>query len=97
MKVVGFNLRHEDEAHLQRLSAKLGWNRSQIVRELLARAVVQGPSVSVVYHRPCQQNWKRPMSNRVPKQRWPRNSRSLSHQVVCSNGVTAHGDDHDEQ
>ena len=48
MKVVGFNLRQEDEAHLQQLSAKLGWNRSQIVRELLARAVAQGPSVAVV-------------------------------------------------
>ena len=48
MKVVGFNLRQEDEAQLQRLSAKLGWNRSQIVRELLARAIVQGPSVDVV-------------------------------------------------
>ncbi len=48
MKVVGFNFRREDEEHLQRLSTKLGWNRSQIVRELLARAVVKGPSVNVV-------------------------------------------------
>jgi hypothetical protein len=48
LKVVGFNFRQEDEAHLQRLTAQLGWNRSQIVRELLARAVVQGPSVNVV-------------------------------------------------
>jgi hypothetical protein len=48
LKVVGFNFRQEDEAHLQRLSAKLGWTRSQIVRELLARAVVEGPSVDVV-------------------------------------------------
>jgi Ribbon-helix-helix protein, copG family len=47
MKVTGFNLRREDEETLQQLSAKLGWNRSQIIRELLARAVVQGPSVDV--------------------------------------------------
>ena len=48
MKVVGFCFGDADEAHLQRLSAELGWNRSQIIRELLARAVVQGPRVSVV-------------------------------------------------
>ena len=48
MKVTGFNLRREDEDTLQQLSAKLGWNRSQIIREFLARAIVQGPSIDVV-------------------------------------------------
>jgi hypothetical protein len=48
-KVVGFVLREQDEAHLQRLSTKLGWTRSQIVRELLARAVVEAePGIRVV-------------------------------------------------
>ena len=47
MKVTGFNLRQEDEETLQQLSATLGWNRSQIIRELLARAVVQGPNIDV--------------------------------------------------
>jgi Ribbon-helix-helix protein, copG family len=48
-KIVGFSLEQEDEAHLQQLTAKLGWNRSQIVRELLRRAVIEGqPSISVV-------------------------------------------------
>ena len=47
MKVTGFNLRQEDEETLQQLSATLGWNRSQIIRELLARAVVHGPSIDV--------------------------------------------------
>jgi hypothetical protein len=57
MKVTGFNLRREDEETLQQLSAKLGWNRSQIIRELLARARVQGPSVDVVL--PLQGELKR--------------------------------------
>jgi hypothetical protein len=49
LKIVGFNLGHEDEAHLQQLTARLGWTRSQIVRELLRRAVIEGqPSVKAV-------------------------------------------------
>jgi hypothetical protein len=48
LKVTGFNFTPEDERRLQQLTAQLGWTRSQIVRELLARAVVQGPSVNVV-------------------------------------------------
>jgi hypothetical protein len=51
LKVVGFNFRQEDEEHLKQLAAKLGWNRSQIIRELLARAVVQGPQVTVELER----------------------------------------------
>ena len=48
MKVVGFTFRPEDEVNLKRLRLTLGWNGSQIVRELLARAVVQTqPTVSV--------------------------------------------------
>jgi hypothetical protein len=47
MKMAGFTLGQEDEAHLRQLTSKLGWNRSQIIRALLARAVVQEPSVDV--------------------------------------------------
>jgi hypothetical protein len=47
-KVVGFNFRPEDEQILDKLVKQLGWNRSQVMRELLSRAVVQEPSVVVV-------------------------------------------------
>jgi hypothetical protein len=48
VKVTGFNFTPEDKARLQRLTAQLGWNRTKLIRELLLRAVVQGPSVDVV-------------------------------------------------
>jgi hypothetical protein len=48
VKVVGFMFRDEDEAHLQRLSAQLGWNRSQVIRALLRQAVVQEPTIRVM-------------------------------------------------
>ena len=49
MKVVGFNFREQDEQLLRKLSEQLGWNRSQVIRELLSRAVVEvHPRVSVV-------------------------------------------------
>jgi hypothetical protein len=47
MRVIGFNFREEDEKRLQDLSARLRWGRSQLIRELLARAVIREPTLQV--------------------------------------------------
>ena len=49
MKVIGLMFGDEHDARLDAISEQLGWSRSKVVRELVARAVVQGqPTISVV-------------------------------------------------
>ncbi|MDQ3831383.1 MAG: hypothetical protein M3361_19225 [Candidatus Tectomicrobia bacterium] len=48
-RVVGFMMEPEHEDRLAQLTKQLGWNRSKVIQELLARAVVETqPSVRAV-------------------------------------------------
>jgi hypothetical protein len=49
MKVIGLMFGDEHDERLDEISRQLGWSRSRVVRELVARAVVQGqPSIHSV-------------------------------------------------
>ena len=95
-----FRARESDGKKLAALAQLTGRGQGEVLRLLLNQAVVaEKPDIQLVGATTSVHARKGRSACRLIvglTQRWPRNSRSLGHQVVCSSGVTAHGDDHDK-